>query len=157
MTITSTSFRHHGVIPSRYTCDGQNVSPPLTWSGVPENTKSLVLLVDEPDAYEPKEHKMPRVHWVLYNIPPDTQGLPEGIAAGALPHGTLQGTNDWHEVGYRGPCPPTGSHHFVHKLVALNVMLPDLQLPSEAGLETLIHSYTIERAELIGRYQRQHT
>lgn len=153
-TIASTSFRHHGLIPSRYTCDGQNLSPPLMWNGVPENAKSLVLLVDDPDVHEPK--KAVKATWVLYNIPPDTKGLPEGITAEALPPGTLQGENDWHETGYHGPCPPVGSHRYRHKLFALDIVLPDLQRPTEAALEALIPAYTISCAELVGRYQRQH-
>lgn len=156
LTIKSPSFQPNGVIPSRYTCDGQNVSPPLSWDGVPENTKSLVLIVDDPDAPDPKAPKMTWVHWVLYNIPPKTHGLPEGIAAEALPQGTLQGVNDWHEVGYGGPCPPIGSHHYHYKLIALDAVLPDLQAPTKAALETMMQSYTISRTELVGRYERQH-
>jgi Raf kinase inhibitor-like YbhB/YbcL family protein len=153
-TITSTSFRHNGAIPSRHTCDGLNVSPPLNWSGVPENTKSLVLIIDDPDAPDPKAPRMTWVHWVLYNIPPDTRGLPEGIAATALPPGTLQGKNDWQKVGYGGPCPPTGNHRHFHKLIALDIVLPDLKLPTKAALEAMIQGYIIGHAELVGRYQR---
>lgn|SRR5512135_635204 len=157
MTITSTSFKHHGVIPSRYTCDGQNLSPPLIWRGVPQDARSLVLIVDDPDVHDPRAPKAPKATWVLYNIPPDMPGLPEGIATGTLPHGILQGENDWHEIGYHGPCPPTGSHRYRHKLFALNVVLPDLQRPTEAALENLIPAYTISRAELVARYERQHS
>ncbi|ADE13028.1 YbhB/YbcL family Raf kinase inhibitor-like protein [Sideroxydans lithotrophicus] len=155
-TITSASFPNHGAIPERHTCDGMNVSPQLGWSGVPENTKSLVLIIDDPDAPDPRAPKMTWVHWVLYNIPPDTHELPEGIAAAALPPGTLQGKNDWQAIGYRGPCPPTGNHHYFHKLIALDIVLPDLKSPTKAALETMMQGYTISRAELIGRYQRQH-
>ncbi len=153
-SITSTSFRHNGTIPSRHTCDGLNVSPPLNWSGIPANTKSLVLIIDDPDAPDPKAPKTTWVHWMLYNIPPDTQGLPEGIAAAALPPGTLQGKNDWQKVGYGGPCPPTGNHRYFHKLIALDIMLPDLNSPTRAALEAMIQGYTIGRVELVGRYQR---
>jgi Raf kinase inhibitor-like YbhB/YbcL family protein len=154
-TITSAAFPHHGPIPSRHTCDGKNISPPLSWRNVPENTKSLVLIIDDPDAPDPKAPRMTWVHWVLYNIPPGTHGLPEGIAAEALPPGTLQGKNDWHELGYRGPCPPTGSHRYFHKLIALDIILPDLQSPTKAALETLMKGYIISHTELVGRYQRQ--
>ncbi|MBI5891733.1 MAG: YbhB/YbcL family Raf kinase inhibitor-like protein [Nitrosomonadales bacterium] len=156
LTITSTSFRNNGVIPSRYTCDGQNVSPPLSWSGVPENAKSLILIVDDPDAPDPKAPRKTWVHLVLYNIPPDTPGLPEGIATETLPPGTLQGKNDWQAVGYRGPCPPIGSHRYFHKLIALNVVLPDMGIPTKAALETLMPGYIVGHAELVGRYQRPH-
>ena len=156
LTLTSTSFQHNGMIPSRYTCDGMNVSLPLSWSGVPENAKSLVLIVDDPDAPDPKTPKMTWVHWVLYNIPPDTHGLHEGIAAAALPPGTLQGKNDWQKVGYGGPCPPTGNHRYFHKLVALDIVLPDLKSPTKAALEAAMKGHIISRAELVGRYQRPH-
>lgn len=155
-TLTSKSFLHDGIIPSRYTCDGMNVSPQLSWSGVPENTKSLVLIVDDPDAPDPKAPKMTWVHWVLYNIPPDATGLPEGVAAAALPAGTLQGKNDWQALGYGGPCPPMGTHRYFHKLIALNAVLPDLKSPTKAALEAMIQGYIISHVELVGRYQRQH-
>ena len=153
-TITSTSFQHNGNIPPLYTCDGRNLSPPLTWSGVPENTKSLVLIVDDPDAPDPNAPRVTWVHWVVYNIPRDARGLPEGIAASALPHGTLQGKNDWNKVGYGGPCPPTGTHRYFHKLIALDVVLPDLKSPTKAALETAMQGHIISRTELIGRYHR---
>ena len=154
-TITSTSFQHDGAIPPRHTCDGKNVSPPLSWRGMPENAKSLVLIVDDPDAPDPKAPKMTWVHWVLYNIPPDTHGLHEGIGADALPSGTLQGKNDWHDVGYGGPCPPTGNHRYFHKLIALDIVLPDLKSPTKAALEAAMKGHVIGRTELVGRYQRQ--
>lgn len=155
-TITSTSFKHNGVMPSRYTCDGQNVSPPLVWTGVPETAKSLVLIVDDPDAPDPKAPKMTWVHWILYNIPPGAAGLPEAIPGDSLPPGTRQGKNDWQTIGYRGPCPPVGMHHYLHKLYALDIVLPDLMQPTKAGLETMIHGYVIAHTELVGRYARQH-
>jgi len=155
-TLTSTAFHHNGTIPSRHTCDGMDVSPQLGWSGVPESTKSLVLIIDDPDAPDPKAPRMTWVHWVLYNIPPATKELPEGVVAAALPPGTLQGKNDWNAVGYRGPCPPIETHRYFHKLIALNIVLPDLKSPTKAALESMIQGYTIGRAEMVGRYQRQH-
>ncbi len=153
--LTSAAFEHNGAIPSRHTCDGMNVSPQLSWSGVPENTRSLVLIVDDPDAPDPKAPKMTWVHWVLYNIPPDATGLSEDIAAEALPAGTLQGKNDWQKLGYGGPCPPIGTHRYFHKLIALNAVLPDLKSPTRAALEGMIQGYIIDRVELVGRYQWQ--
>lgn len=106
MTITSPSFMSDGVIPARHTCDGKNVSPALAWHGVPSEAKSLVLIVDDPDAPDPAAPRMTWVHWVLYNLPVGADGLPEGIVAEKLPTGTLQGLNDWQHPGYGGPCPP---------------------------------------------------
>ena len=154
-TITSAAFQHNGAIPARHTCDGKNVSPSLSWRNVPENAKSLVLIIDDPDAPDPDAPKMTWVHWVLYNIPPDTHGLHEGVGADALPHGTLQGKNDWHETGYGGPCPPAGNHRYFHKLVALDAVLPDLKSPTKAVLEIAMKGHVIGRTELVGRYQRQ--
>ena len=155
LTLTSASFEDHGAIPARHTCDGKNVSPPLSWRGVPANAKSLVLIVDDPDAPDPDAPRTTWVHWLLYNIPPETHGLHEGIAAVALPHGTLQGTNDWLEVGYGGPCPPIGNHRYFHKLFALDAALPDLKSPTKPALGAAMKGHIIARAELVGRYQRQ--
>lgn len=155
-TITSPSFSNHGLIPARHTCDGQDISPALQWTGLPENTKSLALIVDDPDAPDPAAPKMTWVHWVLYNIPPTTSGLPENIAAEGLPSGILQGTNDWKRTGYGGPCPPIGVHRYFHKLYALDTLLPDLREPTKAALEKAMQGHVIAQTELIGRYHRPH-
>lgn len=154
MMLTSTVFFQGGMIPQRYTCDGQDVSPPLVWSGLPAGTKSLVLIVDDPDAPDPAAPRMTWVHWVLYNIPPATTGLPEGIPAQALPLGTLQGLNDWQRTGYGGPCPPIGRHRYFHKLYALDTVLPDLGTPAKAALEKAMQGHILGHAELMGQYQR---
>jgi len=154
MLLISTVFFQGGMIPQRYTCDGQDVSPPLAWSGVPAGTKSLVLIVDDPDAPDPSAPKMTWVHWVLYNIPPATDGLPEGIPSRALPPGTRQGLNDWQRTGYGGPCPPVGRHRYFHKLYALDTVLPDLGSPTKAALEKAMRGHIIGQAELMGLYQR---
>lgn len=120
LTITSSSFFHNDIIPARHTCDGPDISPALTWAGIPDGTRSLVLIVDDPDAPDPVAPKSTWVHWVLYNLLPNSRGLPEGVEAKKLPSGTLQGINDWSRVGYGGPCPPVGSHRYFHKLYALN-------------------------------------
>ena len=155
MTITSAAFLHNGVVPARHTCDGQDISPQLYWTAPPVGTKSLVLIVDDPDAPDPAAPKMTWVHWVLYNIPPNTTGLPEGVAANDLPSGTLQGANDWKRTGYRGPCPPVGSHRYFHKLFALDVTLPDLKHPTKAVLEKAIQGHVLAHSALIGTYQRR--
>jgi len=153
LKLTSTALVHGGQIPSKYTCDGQDISPPLAWSGVPAEAKSLVLIVDDPDAPDPAAPKMTWVHWVLYNIPPSASVLPE--AARQLPAGTLEGVNDWKRTGYGGPCPPIGRHRYFHKLYALDIVLPDLGKPSKANIETQIKGHVIAQAELVGTYQKR--
>ncbi len=156
LTITSSSFRHNGDIPVRYTCDGDDVSPPLSWSGVPAGARSLVLILDDPDAPDPKAPRMTWVHWVLYNIPLTATGLPEAVAAKNLPKGTLEGINDWKRAGYGGPCPPVGQHRYFHKLYALDRVLPDLNRPTKAKLEAAMRGHIVSQAEIVGTYQRSH-
>ena len=155
LILASSSFDHKGMIPARHTCDGQDSSPQLAWTGVPADAKSLVLIVDDPDAPDPAAPQMTWVHWVLYNIPPDATGLPESVTAKDLPPGTLQGINDWQRTGYGGPCPPVGNHRYFHKLYALNDLLPDLKTPTKALLEKAMQSHVIAHAELVGFYQRR--
>jgi hypothetical protein len=155
MTIASSSFRHNADIPTRYTCDGDDVSPPLSWTGVPAGAKSLVLIVDDPDAPDPKAPKMTWVHWVLYNIPPGTTSLAENVDTVDLPKGTLEGINDWKRTGYGGPCPPVGRHRYFHKLYALDAVLRDQNHPTKAKLEKAMHGHILAQAELIGGYQRK--
>ncbi len=152
LTLTSPAFQHGGPIPPRHTCEGVDVSPALAWSGVPAGAQSLLLIVDDPDAPDPRAPKMTWVHWLLYNLPPDSTGLSEGVAAGKLPAGTLQGINDWRRAGYGGPCPPVGRHRYFHKLYALDVTLPDLQHPSKAALEKAMRGHVLAQAELVGTY-----
>lgn len=153
MTLTSDAFAQHGAIPRRYTCDGQDISPPLSWSGIPERAKSLVLIMDDPDAPDPADPKMTWVHWVLYNIPADASGLPENVSSRDLPHGTHQGKNNWNKTGYGGPCPPVGRHRYFHKLYALDVKLPDLDQPTKDQLEQAMRGHIVAHTELIGTYQ----
>jgi Raf kinase inhibitor-like YbhB/YbcL family protein len=154
LEITSSKFTHQGEIPRQYTCEGSDVSPPLSWSGVPDGTKSLALIVDDPDAPDPAAPKMTWVHWVLYNIPPDATGLPEAVGSGSVPAGTLEGKNDWGRTGYGGPCPPIGRHRYFHKLYALDTVLSDLGKPTKAELEKAMEGHTLGKAELIGTYQK---
>ncbi len=154
LTLNSTAFAHNETIPSKHTCDGADISPPLAWSGVPDNAKSLVLIIDDPDAPDPAAPKMTWVHWLLYNLPPDTTGLTEAIAPAELPAGTLEGTNDWKRTGYGGPCPPIGRHRYFHKLYALDAMLPDLDEPTKDKLLASMQGHVIEEVELVGTYQR---
>jgi Raf kinase inhibitor-like YbhB/YbcL family protein len=154
LVITSAAFAPNGVIPTRYTCDGHDVSPPLSWNGVPDTAKSLVLIVDDPDAPDPAAPKMTWVHWVLYNLPPVDTDLPEDVGSIGLPAGAREGLNDWQRSGYGGPCPPIGSHRYFHKLYALDVQLPDLNDPTKRELEQAMADHILDQAELIGTYQR---
>jgi len=153
LMLKSTAFAHKGEIPSKYTCEGRNVSPPLAWSGVPAHAKSLALIVDDPDAPDPAAPTTTWVHWVLYNIPTSVSALPE--AASKLPPGTLEGLNDWQRTGYGGPCPPVGRHRYFCKLYALDTVLPDLGKPSKGKLERQLKGHIIAQAELVGTYQKR--
>ena len=154
LSITSSAFAHNGEIPKRYTCDGDDTSPPLAWEGVPADTKSLVLIVDDPDAPDPAAPQMTWVHWVLYNLPAESTGVPAAVATADLPPGTLQGKNDWKRIGYGGPCPPIGRHRYFHKLYALDTVLPDLNTPDKKSVEQALAEHVLAHAELIGTYAR---
>ncbi len=152
--LTSPSFSAGGEIPRRHTCEGEDVSPELRWSGVPEGTQSLVLIVDDPDAPDPEAPKMTWVHWVLYDLPPDATGLPESVQPVDLPPGTRQGRNDWKRAGYGGPCPPIGRHRYFHKLYALDKQLEGLKTPTKAQVEAAMQGHVIARAEIVGTYAK---
>jgi len=154
LTLTSAAFSHQGETPSLYSCDGQDISPPLSWTGVPPDTKSLALTVYDPDAPDPAAPQMTWVHWVLYNLPADSTELQQGIANADFPSGTKEGVNDWRRSGYGGPCPPIGRHRYFFKLFALEALLPDLGKPTKAELEKTMQGYILEETELIGTYQR---
>jgi Raf kinase inhibitor-like YbhB/YbcL family protein len=155
LTLTSGNFTANGAIPKRHTCQGNDVSPSLSWTDLPAGTKSLALIVDDPDAPDPRAPKTTWVHWVLYDIPADAKGLPEDAARGKLPPGTRPGTNDWKRPDYGGPCPPVGRHRYFHKLYALDVTLADLGAPTKAELERAMEGHVLARAELIGTYEKQ--
>lgn len=152
--LTSSTFADGQPIPREHTCDGDDVSPPLTWMGVPAGTESLALIVDDPDAPDPAAPKMTWVHWVLYNLPPSATALPVGVTAAELPSGTREGLNDWKRTGYGGPCPPIGRHRYFHKLYALDVVLPDLGEATKAVLERAMAGHVLAEARLIGTYER---
>jgi Raf kinase inhibitor-like YbhB/YbcL family protein len=155
LKIISPAFEPGGPIPAKYTCEGPDVSPPLAWSGVPPAAKSLVLIVDDPDAPDPAAPKMTWVHWVLYNLPPDAAGLPEGVSSGALPTGTLEGLTDFRRTGWGGPCPPIGRHRYFFKLYALDRTLPPTGRQTKSQVERAIAGHVLEGAELVGTYQKQ--
>ena len=152
LTLTTRAFAANGEIPSRYTCDGQDRSPDLQWSGLPDGTRSLVLIVDDPDAPDPAAPKMTWVHWVLYNLPTESTGLEEAVHE--LPSGTGEGINDWKRTGYGGPCPPVGRHRYYHKLYALDTRFPDLGKVTKKDVEKAMRGHILDQAELIGTYQR---
>ena len=153
-TLSSPAFASNASIPALHTCDGKDVSPPLHWSGLPAGTKSLALIVDDPDAPDPAAPRMTWVHWVLYNLPVAADGLPAGVGAAQLPAGTHEGVNDWKRTGYGGPCPPIGRHRYFHKLYALDTVLADLGQPGKEQLLKAIEGHVLAQAELIGTYQR---
>lgn len=155
MQLTSSAFNHAGEIPSRYTCDGADVSPELRWSDLPSGAQSLALIVDDPDAPDPAAPKMVYVHWVLYDIPPSADGLPASVAPRDLPKGTREGLNDWKRTGYGGPCPPIGRHRYYHKLYALDTVLGDLGTPTKQKVEQAMRGHILGEAVLMGTYERK--
>jgi Raf kinase inhibitor-like YbhB/YbcL family protein len=154
LSITSPAFTDGGAIPSRFTCEGRGVSPPLVFGGVPPGTETLVLIVDDPDAPDPRAPRTTWVHWLLYDMPPTCAGLPEGVRPADLPRGTREGLNDFRRTGYGGPCPPVGRHRYYHKLYALDIVLPDLGRPTKARLEGAMGGHVLEHAALMGTCQK---
>jgi phospholipid-binding protein, PBP family len=150
LKIKSSAFHEGDMIPNKYTCDGADISPPLTWDAAPMNTKSLALISDDPDAPAGTW-----VHWVIYNIPPTIKELSENI----LPHKTIengaqQGTNDFRKIGYGGPCPPRGTHRYYFKLYALDKVLDSEPGLTKAELLKAMEGHVLAQGQLMGRYQR---
>jgi Raf kinase inhibitor-like YbhB/YbcL family protein len=152
LTLNSPAFKAHASIPVRFTCQGADHSPELRWEGIPAGTRSLVLIVEDPDAPDPDAPKMTWVHWVLYNLPAVTQGLPEAVRH--LPLGTQEGLNDWKRTGYGGPCPPIGQHRYFFKLYAIDTVLPKLHRPTADRLRAAMLGHTLGHAELVGVYRK---
>ncbi|MCK6505163.1 YbhB/YbcL family Raf kinase inhibitor-like protein [Myxococcota bacterium] len=153
LTLSSVAFEPGTEIPREHTCQGADHSPPLAWSDLPAGTQSLVLIVDDPDAPDPKAPKMTWVHWVLYDLPPSATGLTAAVRE--LPTGTRQGRNSWKRQGYGGPCPPIGRHRYFHKLYALDVKLGDLGEPDAATVMAAAQGHILGQVELVGTYQKQ--
>jgi Raf kinase inhibitor-like YbhB/YbcL family protein len=151
MEITSKAFSQGGTIPSRHTCDGEDVSPPIAWKGVPEGTRSIALICEDPDAPVGTF-----VHWVYYDIPPSTEGLPEGIPGDKRPEaGGVQGINDFPAIGYGGPCPPSGVHRYFFRVYAVDT---ELELPPGSTVKEVMGAmdgHMLGMGELMGRYQRR--
>lgn len=152
MRILSPAFVTGGGIPPGYSCDGGDISPELVWRGAPPKTKALALIMDDPDAPDPAAPRMIWTHWVLYNIPPATQGLTENVKS--LPDGTVMGINSWGKTGYGGPCPPIGRHRYFFRLYALDSTITAPQPLDEKSLMQAMQGHIIESAELVGKYRR---
>lgn len=152
LTLTSPSFTHQKEMPAKYTCQGENVSPALSWQNVPAGTRSLVLIIDDPDAPDPEAPKMTWDHWIIYNISPESKGIPENTSQASL--GALAGLNSWNKTAYGGPCPPIGKHRYFHKLYALDIKFEDLKNPTKDKLLYKMKGHILAQAELIGLYQK---
>ena len=152
-SLSSAAFRTGQPIPAEYTCDGADTSPPLAWTSPPAGTKSLALLVEDPDAPDPAAPKRIWVHWVLVDLPASARELGAAIrSAKALPTGARVGRNDWGHARYQGPCPPTGRHRYFFRLLALDTELPTLSSPTRAELLRASEGHVLASAELVGTY-----
>jgi hypothetical protein len=148
--VISNAFKEGEMIPRQYTCDGKDISPPLTWTGVPQETKSMALICDDPDAPVGTW-----VHWVLFNLPPTSSSLPEGVSSSkSLDSGAKHGKNDFIKFGYGGPCPPGGTHRYYFKLYALDSMLTLDSGISKADLVKAMQGHILAEGQLMGRYKR---
>lgn len=154
MKVTSSAFQQGGPIPAKYTCEGQDTSPPLAWSGAPSSAKSIAIIVDDPDAPDPAKPQRVYVHWVVYNIPGGTSSLPENASKSGMPKGAEQGKNDWGKPQYGGPCPPIGRHRYFFKVYALDTTLSGLSGPAKADLERAMKGHILDSGELMGTYQK---
>lgn len=149
--ITSTAFEDGGLIPARYTCDGADISPPLRWETVPEGTKTIALICDDPDA-----PMGTWVHWVLFNLPAETRELAEKIPPDStLPNQALQGTSDFGRIGYGGPCPPSGTHRYFFKIYALDTQIELAAGANKRQLLKAMEGHILAQGQLIGKYKRQ--
>ena len=151
MRLMSSAFREGERIPTRFTCEGENISPELSWEGAPTAAKSFALIVHDPDA--PRTNGF--AHWMLYNIPANVVQIPESIPEGPRVSGLgLQGKNDSGQIGYTGPCPPSGSHRYFVRLFALQRELDLAPGATATELQSAMHDYIIEQAELMGTYAK---
>ena len=150
ITITSTAFAEGGMIPRDFTCDGRDISPPMTWDGVPEDTKSLAIICDDPDAPVGTW-----VHWVLFNIPARVTELPQNMPLDKiLQNGARHGINDFRKFGYGGPCPPGGTHRYYFKIYALDTELKQEPGLTKAELLKAMQGHILAEGQLMGKYKR---
>ena len=151
ITITSSAFKEGGMIPAKYTCDGLNVSPSLKWEQIPQGVKSFALICDDPDAPVGTW-----VHWVLWNIPAEANGLPDAVPASPqLPDGSKQGITDFRRPGYGGPCPPSGTHRYYFKIYALDMMLDLPESSKKQDLLEAMKGHILAEGALMGKYKRK--
>ncbi|MFZ5442548.1 MAG: YbhB/YbcL family Raf kinase inhibitor-like protein [Myxococcota bacterium] len=153
LTLTSPAFQDGAELPAVFTCEGDDESPPLSWSGAPAGTKSFVLIIDDPDAPDPAAPKRVWLHWAVYNLPASCHGLEQNVRQ--LPRGALEGVTDSGRTGYGGPCPPIGRHRYFHRLFALDTVLPDLHTPKRKQLEAAMEGHVLATAVLMGTYQKR--
>lgn len=152
--LQSAAFLPGEPIPSRYTCEGDDISPPLAWMDPPGGTKSFALIVDDPDAPDPAAPRRVWVHWILYDLPSEVLALNEAMGDRVLPSGARQGLNDWNRTGYGGPCPPVGRHRYYFHLFALDVTLGDLGTPKRKDLDRAMEQHVLGEAVFMGTYQK---
>jgi hypothetical protein len=155
LRITSTEFQNEESIPKRFTCEGEGISPPLSWAGVPDLSQTLALIVEDPDAPDPDAPERIFTHWIVYNLPPDSTGVGENVSVDQLPRGARLGRNDFERTKWGGPCPPIGRHRYFFKLYALDAPLPTTGELTRSSLFAAIEGHVLEYAELIGTYQKQ--
>ncbi len=150
LKVESSAFQYGGTIPVKYTCDGEDISPPLKWSQGPAGTKCYAIIADDPDA-----PMGTWVHWVIYNIPADVTELPEGVPPQkVLGDGSLQGVNDFRRIGYGGPCPPGGTHRYYFKVYALDTEVDAVPGLTKRQLLKKIEKHIIAKGEIMGKYSR---
>lgn len=152
LTLSSSAFTADGALPRKYSCEGQNISPPLAWTGAPPSTKSFALIVQDPDAPDPAAPTRVVTHWVIYDLPATTTTIAEGGAD--LPSLAHQAKNEKGDPSYMGPCPPKGNHRYFFKLYALDDVLPALEGPKEKDVERAIQGHVVGSGELVGTYQK---
>lgn len=149
--LTSPAFEHNSQMPAKYTCDSQNISPPLQWENIPDKTKTIALICDDPDA-----PMGTWVHWVLYNLPKEKRALEENYPDDeTLEKGIRQGFNDFGNIGYGGPCPPGGTHRYFFKIYALDCTFGITQIPDKKMIENLMTGHILATGQLIGKYTRK--
>lgn len=154
MKLTSTSFRDQGEIPREFTCEGRDCSPQLGWRDVPAATRTLALIVDDPDAPDPAAPQRVWVHWVLYNIPREVTELPADVDVRKVSAEIVEGTNDWRRTGYGGPCPPIGRHRYFFKLYALDCRIEGRAPLTATELEQKMQGHVLATATLMGTYAK---
>jgi hypothetical protein len=152
--LTSPRFQNGETIPVAYTCEGDDLPPPLHWEGEPPGTRSFVLVMQDPDAPDPANPQATWTHWVLYNLPPNIHDIPESMLPESLPAGAREALNDWKRMGYGGPCPPIGRHRYFYRIYALDTVLTDMGHVTWKQLEQALKGHILAQTELLGTYEK---